>query len=179
MIMVNDPPAPADEPTLFGGNALTYYGRWTYKFEEAARQGAAGALLIHTDASATYPWQVVQSSWSGTQYSLPPQAGRAGARHQGAGSPTPRRGTWRAAADAISTRCAPRPVKRGFKAGDAQHRAAATLTQKSVAKDVGERDRRAEGRPTPAEAVIYTRALGSLRHARAAADRQARHRPHL
>ncbi|HEX7283749.1 MAG TPA: M20/M25/M40 family metallo-hydrolase [Vicinamibacterales bacterium] len=75
MIMVNDPPAPADEPTLFGGDALTYYGRWTYKFEEAARQGAAGALLIHTDESATYPWQVVQSSWSGTQYSLPPQPG--------------------------------------------------------------------------------------------------------
>ena len=75
LIMVNDPPAPAGEPTLFGGNALTYYGRWTYKFEEAARQGAAGALLIHTEESATYPWQVVQSSWSGTQYSLPPQAG--------------------------------------------------------------------------------------------------------
>ncbi|MDP2055851.1 MAG: hypothetical protein Q8L75_19610, partial [Acidobacteriota bacterium] len=75
LIMVNDPPAPADEPTLFGGPALTYYGRWTYKYEEAARQGAAGALLIHTDESATYPWQVVQSSWSGTQYSLPPQPG--------------------------------------------------------------------------------------------------------
>ncbi|MGD9905623.1 MAG: M20/M25/M40 family metallo-hydrolase [Vicinamibacterales bacterium] len=75
LVMVNDPPAPADEPTLFGGSALTYYGRWTYKFEEAARQGAAGALLIHTDESATYPWQVVQSSWSGTQYSLPPAAG--------------------------------------------------------------------------------------------------------
>ena len=75
LIMVNDPPAPADEPTLFGGPALTYYGRWTYKFEEAARQGAAGALLIHTDASATYPWQVVQSSWTGTQYSLPPAPG--------------------------------------------------------------------------------------------------------
>ncbi len=72
LIMVNDPPAPADEPALFGGPALTYYGRWTYKFEEAARQGAAGALLIHTDTSATYPWQVVQSSWTGTQYSLPP-----------------------------------------------------------------------------------------------------------
>ena len=64
LIMVNDPPAPADEPTLFGGPALTYYGRWTYKYEEAARQGAAGALLIHTDESATYPWQVVQSSWA-------------------------------------------------------------------------------------------------------------------
>jgi len=71
LVMVNDPPAPADEPDLFAGPALTYYGRWTYKFEEAARQGAAGAILIHTDESATYPWQVVQSSWSGTQYSLP------------------------------------------------------------------------------------------------------------
>jgi Zn-dependent M28 family amino/carboxypeptidase len=76
LIMVNDPPATAGEPQLFAGDALTYYGRWTYKFEEAARQGAAGAILIHTDASATYPWQVVQSSWSGTQYSLPAEAGR-------------------------------------------------------------------------------------------------------
>lgn len=75
LVMVNDPPAPASEPTLFGGNALTYYGRWTYKYEEAARQGAAGALLIHTDESATYPWQVVQSSWTGTQYGLPPAPG--------------------------------------------------------------------------------------------------------
>jgi Zn-dependent M28 family amino/carboxypeptidase len=75
LIMVNDPPAPAEEPQLFGGPALTYYGRWTYKFEEAARQGAAGAILIHTDASATYPWQVVQSSWSGTQFSIPPVPG--------------------------------------------------------------------------------------------------------
>ena len=83
LIMVNDPPAPADEPNLFGGKALTYYGRWTYKFEEAARQGAAGAILIHTDESATYPWQVVQSSWSGTQYSLPPAPGAPGARRQG------------------------------------------------------------------------------------------------
>lgn len=76
LIMVNDPPAPADEPQLFGGEALTYYGRWTYKYEEAARQGAAGAILIHTTESATYPWQVVQSSWSGTQYSLPAPAGQ-------------------------------------------------------------------------------------------------------
>jgi Zn-dependent M28 family amino/carboxypeptidase len=75
LIMVNDPPASAEEPDLFAGRALTYYGRWTYKFEEAARQGAAGAILIHTDESATYPWQVVQSSWSGTQYSLPPAEG--------------------------------------------------------------------------------------------------------
>jgi Zn-dependent M28 family amino/carboxypeptidase len=75
MVMVNDPPAPATEPTLFGGKALTYYGRWIYKYEEAARQGAAGAILIHTDESATYPWSVVQSSWSGAQYSVPAAAG--------------------------------------------------------------------------------------------------------
>lgn len=75
MVMVNDPPAPAAEPTLFAGKALTYYGRWIYKYEEAARQGAAGAILIHTDASATYPWSVVQSSWSGAQYAVPVAAG--------------------------------------------------------------------------------------------------------
>ena len=76
LIMVNDPPAASSEPQLFAGDALTYYGRWTYKLEEAARQRAAGALLIHTDESATYPWQVVQTSWSGTQYSLPVEPGQ-------------------------------------------------------------------------------------------------------
>ncbi len=76
LMMVNDPPAPANEPTLFGGPALTYYGRWTYKYEEAARQGAAGAILIHTTESASYPWQVVQTAWTGTQYSLPVEPGQ-------------------------------------------------------------------------------------------------------
>jgi hypothetical protein len=75
LVMVNDPPASASEPKLFDGDALTYYGRWTYKYEEAARQGAAGAILIHTTPSATYPWQVVQSSWTGPQFSLPNEPG--------------------------------------------------------------------------------------------------------
>jgi Zn-dependent M28 family amino/carboxypeptidase len=75
LIMVNDPPAPADDPSLFGGPALTYYGRWTYKYEEAARQGAAGAILIHTDESATYPWQVLESGYSVPQYMLPAEPG--------------------------------------------------------------------------------------------------------
>jgi Zn-dependent M28 family amino/carboxypeptidase len=75
LVMVNDPPATTEEPQLFGGKALTYYGRWTYKFEEAARQGAAGAILIHTPESATYPWQVVQSGFSGTQYAVPVEPG--------------------------------------------------------------------------------------------------------
>jgi Zn-dependent M28 family amino/carboxypeptidase len=75
LVMVNDPPATAGEPALFGGRSLTYYGRWTYKYEEAARQGAAGAILIHTTESASYPFSVVQSGWGGTQYSLPPASG--------------------------------------------------------------------------------------------------------
>ena len=50
---------------------MTYYGRWTYKFEEAARQGAAAALIIHDTPGAAYGWDVVKNSWSGAQYDLP------------------------------------------------------------------------------------------------------------
>ncbi|PYS67518.1 MAG: peptidase M28 [Acidobacteria bacterium] len=62
VMLVNDPPATTEEPNLFGARALTYYGRWTYKYEEAARRGAAGAILLHTDQSAGYPWGVVRTS---------------------------------------------------------------------------------------------------------------------
>jgi Zn-dependent M28 family amino/carboxypeptidase len=72
MMMVNDPPATEAEPHLFGGKALTYYGRWTYKFEEAARQGAAGVILIHTNDTAGYGWQVVRTGWDGEKFSLLP-----------------------------------------------------------------------------------------------------------
>jgi len=67
VMMVNDPMPTAEAPNRFGGKALTYYGRWTYKFEEAKRRGAAGALLIHTDASASYGYSVVQNSWDGVE----------------------------------------------------------------------------------------------------------------
>ena len=59
------------DPKLFAGKRRLYYGRWTYKYESAARQGAAGAIIIHTTPSAGYPWQVVQSSWGGEQFELP------------------------------------------------------------------------------------------------------------
>ncbi len=67
VILVNDPPVAGK----FGDAAMTYYGRWTYKYEEAARQGAAGALIIHETEAAGYGWQVVRSSWTGEQFSLP------------------------------------------------------------------------------------------------------------
>jgi Zn-dependent M28 family amino/carboxypeptidase len=63
LVVVNEPPS--DDPNFFKGNALTYYGRWTYKYEEAVRRGAVGVLIIHRTDLASYPWTVVRSSWSG------------------------------------------------------------------------------------------------------------------
>jgi Zn-dependent M28 family amino/carboxypeptidase len=74
LIMVNDPPPTSTEPELFGGRALTYYGRWTYKYEEAARRGAAGAILIHTGESAGYGWSVVRNSWGSERFGLLPDS---------------------------------------------------------------------------------------------------------
>ena len=65
VVLVNDPGFGSDDSTHFKGNTMTYYGRWTYKYEEAARQGAKGVLIVHHTAPAGYPWGVVQSSWSG------------------------------------------------------------------------------------------------------------------
>ena len=70
LIMVNDPPATEAEPGLFAGRALTYYGRWTYKYEEAARRGAAGVILIHTNESAGYGWNVVRTSNGNWRYEI-------------------------------------------------------------------------------------------------------------
>jgi Zn-dependent M28 family amino/carboxypeptidase len=69
VLVMNDDPS--DDPALFAGKRRLYYGRWTYKLEEAARHGAAGVVIIHTAPSASYPWTVVQSSWSGEQLELP------------------------------------------------------------------------------------------------------------
>jgi len=71
VMLVNDPGFHVDDPALFGGKRMTYYGRWTYKFEEAARQGAAAALIIHDTDGAGYGWSVVENGWTGAQYDLP------------------------------------------------------------------------------------------------------------
>jgi Zn-dependent M28 family amino/carboxypeptidase len=68
LVLNNDPDW---DPGLFGGERRLYYGRWTYKFEEAGRRGAAGAIIVHTTESAGYPWGVVQTSWHGEQFDLP------------------------------------------------------------------------------------------------------------
>ncbi|MBH0079856.1 M28 family metallopeptidase [Pseudoalteromonas sp. NZS11] len=68
VMLVNDPGFATKDPALFTGDAMTYYGRWTYKYEEASRRGAAGAIIIHETAPASYPWSVVENSWSGEQF---------------------------------------------------------------------------------------------------------------
>lgn len=65
LMLVNEPPS--DDPKFFKGKALTYYGRWTYKYEEAARHGAAGVILVHKTDMASYGWDVVRNSWSGEE----------------------------------------------------------------------------------------------------------------
>ena len=69
VMLINDPGFEL-KGAEFNGKAMTYYGRWTYKFEEAARQGAAGVLIIHETAPASYPWGVVENGWSGEQLNL-------------------------------------------------------------------------------------------------------------
>jgi Zn-dependent M28 family amino/carboxypeptidase len=70
IILVNDPGFATQDPDLFKGKAMTYYGRWTYKYEEAARQHAAAAIVVHETAPAAYGWDVVANSWSGAQSDL-------------------------------------------------------------------------------------------------------------
>ena len=72
LMMNNDP---EDDPNLFAGKTRLWYGRWDYKYESAAKTGAAGAIIIHTTHSAGYPWQVIQTSWAGSQFGLPQKGG--------------------------------------------------------------------------------------------------------
>ncbi|PHS16918.1 MAG: peptidase M28 [Kangiella sp.] len=71
VILVNDPGYATGNPELFAGKTMTYYGRWTYKYEEAARQGAKAAIIIHETEPASYGWSVIKNGWTSTQYHLP------------------------------------------------------------------------------------------------------------
>ncbi len=84
VMLVGDPPVPDPDdlskldPTLFGGRAMTYYGRWTYKYEIAAEKGAAAVLLVHEEGPAGYPYQVVVGSWGRENFEIPAPDGNAG-----------------------------------------------------------------------------------------------------
>jgi len=70
VLLVNDPGYATQDSELFNGNAMTYYGRWDYKFDEAARQGAVGAIMVHDTLPAAYPWSTVTNSWTGRQFDM-------------------------------------------------------------------------------------------------------------
>jgi len=70
VMLINDPGFETGNLRLFNGRSMTYYGRWTYKFEEAARQGAAGVIILHEEDAAAYPWSTVENSWQGPQLDL-------------------------------------------------------------------------------------------------------------
>ncbi len=70
VVLINDPGFATQDPALFSGRTMTYYGRWTYKYEEAARQGAAALFIVHETEPAAYPWGVVQNGWTGPQFNL-------------------------------------------------------------------------------------------------------------
>ena len=164
MMMVNDPPATPSEPNLFGGVALTYYGRWTYKFEEAARQGAAGVILIHTTESASYPFNVVQTAWTGAHYSLPVESGQ----------PTLKLKSWVTDGTATAHRRAvgtqPRRPEEGRCHARVQGRSAWVTRRDHDSPDAGpegiaERDRRGS-RTQPLAGRHLHGALRPLRHTR-------------
>ncbi|MCF7803433.1 MAG: M28 family peptidase [Candidatus Marinimicrobia bacterium] len=75
IVLVNDPGYATEDDSLFNGKAMTYYGRWTYKFEEASRQGAAGVLIVHETGPAGYPWEVVENSFGGPQFLMESEDG--------------------------------------------------------------------------------------------------------
>ena len=77
VMLVNDPGFATEDPEFFNGRAMTYYGRWTYKYEEAARQGAACAIIVHETAPAAYGWGVVRNGWTGPNFSLVTEDGNA------------------------------------------------------------------------------------------------------
>lgn len=77
VMLVNDPGFATEDPGLFNGRAMTYYGRWTYKYDEAARQGASCAIIVHETEPAAYGWGVVQNGWTGPNFSLVTEDGNA------------------------------------------------------------------------------------------------------
>jgi len=154
LCLVNDPGFATQDRALFRGNAMTYYGRHSYKFEEAARQGAAACLVVHEEEAAGYPWQVVVRSWGGTRYEPPRDAGGGELAIQGwitdqtlvelVGETGEDPAAWKAAAHA-----------RGFHARALGSSASFALENRSVRSVAHNVVGRVVGRERPDETVLF------------------------
>ena len=155
VMLVNDPGFHANDAQPFRGHRMTYYGRWTYKFEEAARKGAAAALIIHDTEGASYGWDVVKNSWSGPQYDLPAKDDPA-PRVPAQGWITGEAATalFKAAGqDLAKLRAAAN--KRGFKPVPLDATASLDLKSSSVEKSSRNVIGLLPGSETPDEAIVY------------------------
>ena len=155
VMFVNDPGFVTNDNSLFNGQAMTYYGRWTYKFEEAARQGATGAIIIHEEKPAAYGWNVVESSWTGEQADLVRNdAGASRAKLEGWIQLAPATELFKAAGlDIDKMRAAAN--KRGFKPVPMTGlKASATITQSIEFKDSRNVVGTVKGAETPDEHLL-------------------------
>lgn len=155
VILVNDPGFQIKDENLFEGRRMTYYGRWTYKFEEAARQGASAAFIVHDNEGAAYGWSVVDNGWTGKQFDLTP-----------ADDPAPRlpiRGwlTQEAASQLFAdaglrlTDQYTSASRKGFKAIPLKSKASASLKTSIAMKSSQNFVAKLPGTKRPDEAIIY------------------------
>ena len=168
VVLINDPDFEGGEGD-FGGKAMTYYGRWTYKYEEAARRGAAGVLIVHETDPASYGWNTVKNSNTNAQFDIVRQNPAAShtafeswiQRHARASRSLPRRAS-------ISTRRRPRRGRSALPADPAQgdaHRQRASAMSRPSPRTMSSAI--CPARNIPDETVIYSRALGPSRHRQA------------
>jgi len=157
VILVNDPDFGTESlEGEFGGRAMTYYGRWTYKYEEAARQGAAAALIIHDTDPAAYGWNVVESSWTGEQFYA--QSANGGADQTKLNGWIQKEAAAKifAAAGQDMTAQMEAAKKKGFKAVDLKQKATVALENDIKKTDSKNVVGILKGKTRPDEYVIYT-----------------------
>lgn len=155
LILVNDPGFGSGDPALFKGRSMTYYGRWTYKYEEAARQGAAAAIIIHDTAPASYGWEVVRNGWTGPRLQAEAPDGDAGwcqlegwITHERAGQLLEMAGQDLAGLQAAAMRRGFRGVPLGVRATGGLHNAIRRASSPNVAGLL-------PGRERPGEYIVY------------------------
>lgn len=156
MVMVNDPGFAAGDSSLFKGKTMTYYGRWTYKFEEAARQGARGCLIVHTTEGASYPFKVVQNNWNASKLRLDDRGKNNPYTDINGWISLPAAKKLIAAAGQDSTTFLAQADKRGFKGQALDLKLSTTMSVKTTFNKSHNVIGKITGTKRPDEVIIYT-----------------------
>ena len=156
MVMVNDPGFAAGDSSLFKGKTMTYYGRWTYKFEEAARQGARGCLIVHTTEGASYPFKVVQNNWNASKLRLDDRGKNNPYTDINGWISLPAAKKLIAAAGQDSTTFLAQADKRGFKGQALDLKLSTTMNVKTTFNKSHNVIGKITGTKRPDEVIIYT-----------------------